>query len=62
MHLLQVMQVYVELTGDFDGVEIVEGKVQGKCWDRGLPSRIRTVELEAGSAQMSEHVFPRVCS
>ena len=35
---VQVMQLYVEITGDYDGVETVEGKTRGKCWDGGLPS------------------------
>lgn len=30
----EVMQTYADFTGDHDGVEIVEGKVQGRCWDR----------------------------
>ena len=33
---LQVMKLYADITGDHDGVETVEGKTRGKCWDGGL--------------------------
>ena len=34
---VQVMQFYADFTGDHDGVETVQNKTRGKCWDGGLP-------------------------
>lgn len=40
----EVMQLYMDITGDYDGVETVEGKTRGKCWDGyfWLPPACRT--------------------
>ena len=54
---LQVMQTYAEVTADYDGIEIVEGKVQGRCWDRGLPLRdsVRFLNSAVGSWKHLEY-------
>ena len=51
------MQTYADFTGDYDGVEIVEGKVQGRCWDRALPGSGPgfLVPLQVGNAMW--HIF-----